>query len=167
MPKLNDTQRILLSTACQRDSGSLLPIPACLADVDDRASKALSALIKSGHAEERETSDAAARHRSNGDIDYGVFATAVGCAAIGIGWEGRGGAVPTPPAPPAVRTSKRSDVIALLQQPDGATTAELIASTDWLPHTMRAALTGLRKSGHTIERSKRGTETCYRIVVTA
>jgi hypothetical protein len=36
-------------------------------------------------------------------------------------------------------------VIALLQQEQGATLAELIATTGWLPHTTRAALTGLRK----------------------
>ena len=60
-------------------------------------------------------------------------------------------------------TSKSYAVIALLSREEGATSAELIAATGWLPHTMRAALTGLRKKSHSIERSKRGEETCYRI----
>lgn len=55
--------------------------------------------------------------------------------------------------------SKTAAVIALLQREGGATLAELVAATDWLPHTTRAALTGLRKKGHAIARSKRGEET--------
>ena len=34
----------------------------------------------------------------------------------------------------------------------------------WLPHTTRAALTGLRKKGHAIERFRGDDETRYRIV---
>lgn len=49
---------------------------------------------------------------------------------------------------PAKALSKISQVIALLQRPEGATLAELVAATGWLPHTARAALTGLRKKGH-------------------
>jgi hypothetical protein len=51
-------------------------------------------------------------------------------------------------APTTPRTgSKLADVIALLRQHQGATIDELIAATNWLPHTTRAALTGLRKAG--------------------
>ena len=64
-------------------------------------------------------------------------------------------------APKAV--TKTAAVITLLERDTGATLTELIAATSWLPHTTRAALTGLRKKGHVIERSKRGEETCYRI----
>ena len=74
-------------------------------------------------------------------------------------------------APPATTSAtspapgtKTAAVIALLQRKEGATLAELVAATSWLPHTTRAALTGLRKKGHAIERTKRGEETCYRIV---
>jgi hypothetical protein len=42
--------------------------------------------------------------------------------------------------------SKLSKVIELLQG-DGATVGELVAFTGWLPHTARAALTGLRERG--------------------
>ena len=71
------------------------------------------------------------------------------------------------PAAKSARQSKSATVIALLQRDDGATLAELIAATNWLPHTTRAALTGLRKKGHAIDRSKRGEDTCYRIVQAA
>ena len=49
----------------------------------------------------------------------------------------------------------------------GATLAELVEATGWLPHTTRAALTGFRKKGHVIERSKRSDVTCYRIAAAA
>ena len=70
----------------------------------------------------------------------------------------------TQPAP--ATGNKTTAVVALLKREDGATLAELIAATGWLPHTTRATLTGLRKKGHVIERSKRGKETCYRIAKT-
>lgn len=59
--------------------------------------------------------------------------------------------------------SKIARVITLLQRPEGTTLAELIEATGWLPHTTRAALTGLRKKGHEIVRDKRDDVTCYRI----
>ena len=73
----------------------------------------------------------------------------------------------SPPAPKPATGAKTTAVIALLERGEGATLAELIAATGWLPHTTRAALTGLRKKGHAIERSKRGDETCYRIALRA
>ena len=39
----------------------------------------------------------------------------------------------------------------------------MVETTGWLPHTTRAALTGLRKKGHAIEKTRRGDVTCYRI----
>ena len=68
----------------------------------------------------------------------------------------------SPRSPAPAPGSKITAVIALLEREGGATLAELIAATSWLPHTTRAALTGLRKKGHAIDRSKRGEETCYR-----
>ena len=70
---------------------------------------------------------------------------------------------PSAAATPAP-TSKIAAVIALLQREQGATLAELVEATGWLPHTTRAALTGLKKKGHTLTKDKRGDVTCYRIV---
>jgi hypothetical protein len=55
---------------------------------------------------------------------------------------------------PARAGTKQALVIALLSRPSGATLDELIAATGWLPHTTRAALTGLRQKGHALTRSK-------------
>ncbi len=59
--------------------------------------------------------------------------------------------------------SKIGTVLELLRRHQGATLAELVEATGWLPHTMRAALTGLRKKGHVIDKFKRHDVTCYRI----
>lgn len=64
------------------------------------------------------------------------------------------------------RQTKRARIIDLLNQPDGATIDQIVSATAWLPHTARAALTGLRKSGLTIESDKVGDERRYRIVDT-
>ena len=65
---------------------------------------------------------------------------------------------------PARATSKISTVIGLLARDQGATLAEMVEATGWLPHTTRAALTGLKKKGHTITKDKRDDVTCHRIV---
>ena len=68
---------------------------------------------------------------------------------------------------PTKRTTKIDKVIALLKRPQGATLDEMVKATGWLPHTTRAALTGLKKKGHAIERDKRDEVTCYRMTKSA
>ena len=76
-------------------------------------------------------------------------------------------AADNPPAAPAAdraRGTKQALVLGLLQRKEGASLAELVAATGWLPHTTRAALTRLRQSGHDLQKEKRDTgETAYRI----
>jgi Protein of unknown function (DUF3489) len=55
----------------------------------------------------------------------------------------------TPPWP----GSKQALLLSLLSRQQGACLAEMMEATGWLPHTTRAALTGLRQRGCTIERS--------------
>jgi len=168
MPKLNDTQTMLLSTASQRGSGSLLPLPDTMT-TDVRFAKATAALIRGGFVEERETSAAADISRTDGDLQYGLFITAAGLHAIGVEPADTDHQTFQPDASASApqRTTKSASVLALLGREQGATLAEMIAATGWLPHTTRAALTGLRKKGHPITRERRAGETCYRIEVTA
>ncbi len=63
--------------------------------------------------------------------------------------------------------TKITKVLALMGREQGATLEELTAATDWQPHSTRAALTGLRKKGHAIDRTKRDGATCYRVVAVA
>jgi hypothetical protein len=50
------------------------------------------------------------------------------------------------------RGTKLAEVLALLEREAGASIEELTSATGWLPHTTRAALTGLRKRGYTVLR---------------
>ena len=75
--------------------------------------------------------------------------------------------IPAPASAAPERTSKIAHVLALLRREQGATLAEMVEATGWQPHTTRAALTGLKKKGHAIERTKRDDVTCYRITAGA
>jgi DNA-binding IclR family transcriptional regulator len=60
--------------------------------------------------------------------------------------------------------SKLAQVIELLRRADGATIVDLTQATGWLPHTTRAALTGLRKRGYAVTRERIGAgDSVYRI----
>ena len=64
-----------------------------------------------------------------------------------------------------IKAKTGAQVIELLQCGDGATLAELVAATGWLPHTTRAALTGLRRRGYAvgIDRADKVRGSVYRI----
>ncbi len=71
---------------------------------------------------------------------------------------------PLPATAPPRPGSKLSEVVEMLGRDKGASIEELIAATDWLPHTTRAALTGLRKRGYSIEWRREDKSTRYRLV---
>ena len=48
--------------------------------------------------------------------------------------------------PVATRTgTKQAQIIALLERPEGATVAEMVAATCWQPHTVRGTISGALK----------------------
>ena len=65
------------------------------------------------------------------------------------------------------QTTKREQLMALLQCNSGASLDEMVAVLGWLPHTTRAALSGLRKAGMTVESGKIEGVRRYRIVEAA
>lgn len=161
MSNLTDAQCVLLSTAAKRESLSIYPLPTSLKP-SGRLNKALAALLTRALIEERETTRATAVSRTEGDFRYGLFVVPAGLAAIGIeGADVTKTAATVADAPKVERVTKTSAILDLLRRDDGATLADLIATTGWLPHTARAALTGLKKKDHVIERGKRGDTTCY------
>lgn len=73
---------------------------------------------------------------------------------------------PTPAVEPkqAKPSSRSSLVPQILRRPGGAAIAPIVPATGWLPHTTRAALTGLKKKGHEITSEKaEGEERVYRV----
>ena len=56
--------------------------------------------------------------------------------------------------PAAWPNTKRAQLIGLLERPEGASVGEIGERLGWLPHTVRAALTGLRHAGCEVSRDK-------------
>ena len=69
-----------------------------------------------------------------------------------------------PAAALATKVTKRDQLAAMLVRDEGATLDQMIAATGWLPHTTRAALTGLRKAGYAIDSDKIDGIRTYRAV---
>lgn len=165
MSRFTDLQSLLLTHAAADKEGALTPLPTRSAVEPARMMTAITQLLRRGLLEEREVEAPDSAHREDGDVRYGAFITVAGLAAIGVESEpaadetGEGAAPVSAPSAP----TKAALVLDLLRHEQGATLAELIAATGWLPHTTRAALTGLRRKGHSVERFKREDTTCYRI----
>lgn len=67
----------------------------------------------------------------------------------------------SPSSQPGTQT-KQSLVLAMLRSEQGATLPQLVDATAWKQHTIRAALTGLRKKGHILVKDKLDGVTRYR-----
>ena len=72
----------------------------------------------------------------------------------------RAGAVTTAGA----RPTKQAAILNLLRRAKGASIGDLTSAIGWQAHSVRAALTGLRKRGHDIERSVESGASRYRII---
>src|SRR5260221_6924827 len=80
--------------------------------------------------------------------------------------EKTGGEASVPAAP--ARSSKKATILALLRRPTGAAIGDLTEATGWQGHSVRAALTGLRKEGKELVRVKdQGGVTHYRLAAAA
>lgn len=60
--------------------------------------------------------------------------------------------------------NKQQQLAALVVRDEGATLEQMVAATGWLPHTTRAALTGLKKKGYVISSDKVDGVRTYRAV---
>jgi len=174
---LTDTQLVLLSAAAQREDLRII-LPERLRG--GAAQKVLTTLADKGLIE---AMTAVKEPRPLHEPDEpGATAFRIsqhGLASLGLGElqetasgggpEGDQAAADADSAEPAARSAPRpgtklASVISLLERAEGASSEELTAATGWLPHTTRAALTGLRKRGMALIRSQRedGT-TVYRL----
>jgi len=186
--KLTDTQLRLLSAASQREDRCLVA-PKNLKG--GAAQKVAAKLLAAGLVREikAKTGMAIWRHDEETGRAYSLKLTAAGLKAIAVD-EGDSqsgasagaspkakkaanmaappGPTPAPLSPTPRQGTKIAGVIALLQRDQGAKLDELIAATGWLPHTARAALTGLRHRGYDVrlERAEKGKASVYRAFAT-
>lgn len=70
-----------------------------------------------------------------------------------------------PTASSKVSTSKKAKLDGLLSRTRGATIDQLQNALGWQPHTVRAAISRLRKTGHTIELEGKKNQKSYRLTV--
>src|SRR5829696_4199746 len=177
--KLNDTQLVILSSASQREDGlAVLPEDVRAASVKAAVIK----LTKLGFLKQvRVKRDQPHWLTDEKGKRIGLKITNAGSAAIGVGDDGKGEEQPAPEpkrrakkaaepgeaqreAGASCGGSKRAQIIALMQGMAGATLNDMVEVTGWLPHTTRAALTGLRHKGYAIAKSRNAkAETVYRI----
>ena len=164
---LSDTALILLGRAADSEDQMLLPIPKSVRARGKALERVLQSLLNQGFVEEVPVGLADEAWRSGDDGRFGLRITPAGLKAIGVpalasGLEGEPAgtaavttATPEPkPAAGPRPSSKQAQLIALLMQPNGKSIDELSQAFGWLPHTTRAVISGLRKSGHVVARAK-------------
>jgi hypothetical protein len=167
---LTDTQLVLLSAAAQHEEHLITP-PATL---KGRAvQNALTSLIRRRLVEERLVSAQQPHWRTEeaGQL-IGLRITASGLAALGLDPTEQFDHVATPDDrlaippqhQPAPRAGTKQDLLLqLVSRKQGATINDMMAATDWLPHTTRAALTGLRRKGYHLTRTSSTAGSIYRV----
>ena len=189
--KLTDTQQLLLGVAAKRGD-RCLALPSTLKG--GAANRVAARLIAAGLVREiRAKPELPVWRRDEGaGLAYSLKLTAAGAKAIANDevavatepQEASGARRPAVAAAPAASHdaanpgapvsivsprggTKIALVVGLIQRSVGATLDELVASTGWLPHTTRAALTGLRRRGYavSIDRSDKERGSTYRIGV--
>ena len=189
MPKLTDTQLVILSAAARRQHRAVLPLPKSLKIKGAAVTKTLEGLRKKGLLKETPAARNATAWREGEDGRRMMLViTDAGLRAIGVDVDETTGKQPTPTKTrakkrrggivqkPSATTpkgkksqmaarqgTKQALLIDLLKRKKGATIEAIVKTLDWLPHTVRAALTRLRQKGLAIERVRQDGVSRYRI----
>ena len=169
MPKLTDTQLVILSAACARETRMVLPLPKTLKG--GAANKVNGSLIAKGLIEEIEANvmrgDPVWRDTDDGRLT--LIATPLADAALDGGateaaplapqqadsaWKGKTAVKPrsavpkvtrAAAAPPTAKTrgeTKQARLIAMLKRGKEASIAEIAEAFGWQHHTVRGAIAG-------------------------
>ena len=163
MTNLTETQSLILTAAARRPGRLALPLPNGL--VGAAARMAVGRMTAHGWIEEVEANLRAGellwRETSDGHGTT-LIATEAGLEAIGTEpvvasavADVRKVTVESGPEPaptgdtaaliPGRTGTKLAQIIALLQRPQGASIAEMVAAAGWLPHSVRGMISGALK----------------------
>jgi hypothetical protein len=183
--KLTDAQLVIMSAAAQREN-RCLELPDTMRGA--AVGKVSAKLLKLGLVREiRAKAGMPVWRRDEAGVGFALKLTTAGLKAVAVD-EGREEAIEPIDAPqlaPLAGTKTFADpygvgehnetriprkgtklarVIDLLRRFDGATILQLTEATEWLPHTTRAALAGLRKRGYAVTRERvDAADSVYRI----
>ena len=175
--KLTETQLLMLSTAAQREDRCIAAAPSLKGAAGQKIAAKLVAVGVAQEVKARPRAYVWRCDEATGQA-YALKLTAAGLKAIrveeAVTFEAAAEISPTAPCdspknildhdagadsvtlPTAIAApregSKLAAVVSLLRREGGATIDQLAAAMGWLPHTTRAALTGLRKRGFVVER---------------
>ena len=171
MPKLTDTQLVILSAAAQRQDRAVLPLPKSLKVPKAAATTVLKSLLKKGLVAERPAAvDEPHWRKSKDGGRRALVITEDGLQAIGVDVDRKTStqSPSTKPRPkqrsrrvarkssgarPKGRASsaaarpgtKQALLIDLLKRKKGATIEKIVAATGWQPHSVRGAISGTPK----------------------
>lgn len=175
MPKLTDTQLVILSTAAKRENRAVIPLPKSLKCNKGAISTVLKSLLGRGLVAEcpAGTGEPAWREDEDGQRFRLVLAES-GLQALGIEHPSttKPGQRKTAPKPTAAASdgarpgTKLAALVDLLKRKDGATIPDIVMVTGWQSHSVRGAISGAlkRKMGLTIEsQAEEGRGRVYRI----
>lgn len=187
---LTVAQLLILTTAAQRPDRMVLPLPPTIRARGGAQRSLLGALLKMDLVAEVLVDDASVASRTDpAGQHHGLRITAAGLAAAGApataaettgaGADNQEAAASTDDdvtvadepaaehgsqeAPQRRPTGKLGEVLQAISADTGATLAEITTMTGWLPHTARAAVTGLRKRGYDVALIQQGERKAYRL----
>lgn len=155
MTKLTETQTNILSAGAQRPENIALPLPKGLAGA--AAKMAVTKMIEHGWLQEVDASSSRGEPlwRETGD-GHGTTLVVTDAGLLAIGIEPvviktmvairEQAAKASASKPPTQRAgTKQAQIIALLERPEGATVAEIVAATAWQAHSARGVISGVLK----------------------
>ena len=170
MPKLTDTQLVILSAAARREGGAALPLPESLTIKGGAVTTTLDGLRKKGLLKEKPAArDAAAWRAAKNGCRMTLVVTEAGLRAINAAPARQPGKqlAMTKPRPknrggraerthtrskpkgkesrPVRRGTKQALLIDLLKRKSGATIDEIVKAAGWQPHSVRGAISGTLK----------------------
>ena len=185
MPNLTKTQSLLLTTGAKRADNIAMPLPKGLHGA--AAKKVVTMMCERGWLEEIDanTRKGEPLWRETGDghgttlvvTDAGLLAVGIEPVVVKTMAAVRNRAVlasasasTSSTKKPTPRTNtKQAQIIALLQQPGGASVKEIAAVTGWLPHSIRGLISGglKKKLGLLVTSEKQdGRGTVYKLDAT-
>jgi hypothetical protein len=172
MPKLTDTQLVILAAAAKRDDRALLPLPKKLKLAETDQAKVLKELVKRRLAAEEIAGAGSPVWRQEDDQRFMLTLTPAGLRTIGAEPSGEADEGPRSPArrPRKPKRSARSvapsrgkqsgsggagkgirpgtkqgKLIELLRRPGGASLSEMQKATGWQAHSVRGVMSGTLK----------------------